>query len=255
MKKYIDVRPHAVSAWVNSDGSINNATSIFTDTCKRLGLDIPDDPRSFIAYWRHQQQQHNSVKGHASNSGRNSLLSKAQAKRCLDIALNWRKDGRSGPYRCVQDLINKAPAVRKIMESSGASPRTLTRAMKSLCPTFGYKKLTVKAKLTTKHREARVAVCQKNLQVSDDTLQTVVWIDAKTMYMNITDRYGWVDTAEDDIFETHRPASRKSNIIKLKYYIAVNARLGAVKLVFYTGTTGMPAERDGKTYLVSSATV
>ena len=124
--------------------------------------------------------------------------------------------------------------------------------MKRLRPTFGNKRPVVKAKLSTQHKGARVVVCRKHLQVSDETLETVVRIDAKTMYMNITDRYGWVDAVEEDSFETNRPATRKSNLIKLEYYIAVNAspRLGAVKLVFYTGTTGMPAERNGKTYLV-----
>ncbi len=255
MKKYVDARPHAVNAWINSSGGITKATNIFTDTCKSLGLETPADPRSFTTYWRDHHKKHNSVKGCASNSGRRPKLSQQQVKRCLNIALNWRKDGRSGPYRSVHDLIDKNPAVKSIVESSGASAITLTRAMKRLCPTFSYKKLTVKAKLTAQHKADRVVVCKKNLQVSDDTLETVVWIDAKTMHMNITDRYGWVDTAEEDIFETHRPATRKSNIIKLKYYIAVNARLGAVKLVFCTGTTGMPAERDGKTYLVGSCTV
>ena len=251
MKLYKDVRPHATSAWVNSNGSITTATDMFTNTCKQLGLEIPEDPRSFVKYWTKKQQQHGSVAGHASQSGAKSKISKQQARIALKKVLNWRQDGLTGPYRSADDLINKCPAVRKTMDSTGASARTLTRAMKLLCPTLSYKRLTVKAKLSAQHKGARVVVCRKHLQVSNETLETVVWIDAKTMYMNVTDRYGWVDAAEEDIFETNRPATRKSNLIKLKYYIAVNARLGAVKLVFYTGTTGMPAERDGKTYLVS----
>ena len=255
LKHYEEARPHAASAWMQCTGGISNSTNMFINTCKLLGLEIPADPKSFVTYWGKQHLKQGSIKGGASNSGRLPKLSVRQARCCLDVVLGWKKDGLKGPYRSVHELVSKSAVVKQIMESTNASPVTLTRAMKRLCPTLSYKKLTVKAKLTTAHKHARVVVCRKHLQVSDDTLETVVWIDAKTMYMNITDRYGWIDTTEEDCFETKRPATRKSNIIKLKYYIAVNARLGAVKLVFYTGTTGMPATRDGKTYLVSLATV
>lgn len=255
MKVYDDARPHAASAWLTTIGGISKATKMFTNTIKVLGHKTPAAIRSFIRYWGKKHQKYGTVKGHASNSGRIRKLTRAQAKRCLDKALGWKKDGRSGPYSSVDNLISKCPEVKQMIQETGACPRTLMRAMKQLCPTFSYKKLTVKAKLSAQQKLDRVAVCKKHLQVPDKTLETVLWIDAKTMYMNITHRYGWVDAAEEDVFETNRPATRKSNVIKLKYYIAVNARLGAVYLGFYTGTTGMPAERDGKTYLVSSTTV
>lgn len=255
MKQYNDARPHAVNAWINSDQRISSATNMFTHTCKQLGLEIPEDPRGFVTYWAGHQKKHGSVKGRASNSGAKGKISKGQARTALDHVLNWKRDGLTGPYRSVADLVQRCPAVREIINSTGASNRTLTRAMQRLCPTLCYKKLTVKAKLTVQHKQKRVVLCTQHEQVSDSTLETVVWIDAKTMYMNITDRYGWVDATEEDIFETNRAATRKSNLIKLKYYIAVNARLGAVKLVFYTGTTGMPAERDDKAYLVSSTSI
>jgi hypothetical protein len=91
--------------------------------------------------------------------------------------------------------------------------------------------------------------------VDDNTLERVLWIDAKTMYMTIKERWGWVMLGEEDTFETYH-APTKKNPMKLCYYVAVNYRLGPMKLIFYTGTTGMPAQRDpANPYLVSSANV
>lgn len=220
-----------------------------------MGLEPPRDVASFVQRWGKQWQEHKSINGSASSSGRYRLISDAQAKACLDVLLNWRQDGLAGPYRSIQALVTSSPVARGILQRSGAGTRTLSRAMKRICPTLSFKKLTIKAKLSERNKEQRVAVCQRHMTVADSTLETVLWIDAKTMYMNITHRYGWVDSSKDDVYETKRTSSSKANIIKLKYYIAVNARLGAVKLVFYTGTTGMPAARDGKTYLVRSTNV
>ena len=95
----------------------------------------------------------------------------------------------AGPYRSLRDLIAKSEVVADIMQQTGASQRTLARAMQRLCPTLSYKRLVVKAKLTATHKQQRVAVCSKHLQVPDSTLETVVWIDAKTIHMNITEHW------------------------------------------------------------------
>lgn len=82
--------------------------------------------------------------------------------------------------------------------------------------------------------------------------ERVIFIDAKTMYMKVGSRFGWVDRTVEDTFSTPFSASLK-NPMALKYYIAVNYRIGKVLLVFYTGTTGMPANRDpANPYLVSN---
>ncbi|WIA23049.1 hypothetical protein OEZ86_009964 [Tetradesmus obliquus] len=88
-----------------------------------------------------------------------------------------------------------------------------------------------------------MTTAQSHLQVPDSELECVIWIDAKTMYMVVNSKYGWAMAGDEDTYETAFPPTLK-NPMKLKYYIAVNYRLGALLLVFYTGTTGMPADRD-----------
>ena len=50
---------------------------------------------------------------------------------------------------------------------------------------------------------------------------------------------------------TARLAGRiTSSTVQIRYYAAVNAKVGQVTLHFITGTTGMSAQRDGKNYKV-----
>lgn len=255
MKNYDRMKDMAANSYSKFPGDFKAAKADFLAGCKGRDFTPPRSLDWFVGYWGREWKQQGSVAGKASNSGAKLLISDTQAKVAVGVVLGWREEGRSGPYRSTKDLVKNNAAVKAIMKKTGASIKTLQRAMKRVHPTLSYKKLLVKAKLTAEHKTDRVRISKQNLASTDEELQTVVWIDAKTMYMNITQRYGWVDSLKEDIFETNRVSTRKSNIIKLKYYIAVNARLGGVMLVFYTGTTGMPAERDGKVYLVSASAV
>lgn len=252
MKKYDRMKDMAANSYSKFPGDFKAAKADFLAGCKGRDFTPPRSLDWFVSYWGREWKLKGSVAGNASNSGRKLLISDAQAKVAVGVVLGWREEGRSGPYRSTKDLVKNSAAVKSILKKTGATVKTLQRAMKRVHPTLSYRKLVVKARLTEDHKEDRVTISKQNLAATDEELKTVVWIDAKTMYMNITQRYGWVDSLQEDIFETNRCSTRKSNIIKLKYYIAVNARLGGVMLVFYTGTTGMPADRDGKTYLVSA---
>lgn len=47
-------------------------------------------------------------------------------------------------------------------------------------------------------------------------------------------------------------AKKKGKVIRLRYYGAVNARLGAFFITYYTGTTDMPGKRGRLHYKVRS---
>jgi hypothetical protein len=80
----------------------------------------------------------------------------------------------------------------------------------------------------------------------------VVHIDAKSITMMEQEVYGYVDLAVSKSVEGIKPAKHKGKIITLRYYAAVNALLGPVLLLFYTGTSGMDCNHDGNSYKVSS---
>ena len=79
-------------------------------------------------------------------------------------------------------------------------------------------------------------------------------MDAKTLYVNLKHRHGWIDrasaTPEDHVLQ-HRLAGQDNKLnCANRYCAAVNAKVGQVTLHFITGTTGMSAQRDGKNYKV-----
>jgi hypothetical protein len=89
----------------------------------------------------------------------------------------------------------------------------------------------------------RLAKAQELLSNYSDKLDYVVHLDAKTVYLQEKVIYGYVDL---DVGYTvsHIPAATKnSKVIKLRYYAAVNAKLGAFFIMYYTGTTDLPANR------------
>lgn len=252
MKEYEhNHRVLAASSYQHAKGNIGAALADFTTRCKELELQVPQDPRKFVKKWGQYWEKHKHVKGNASNSGRKPLLNKQQATTLVDNLLSWSKFDLKAPFQGVRQLRQVSPQARSILQAVEAARSTIIRAMKNIKPTLAYKKLSVKQKLTKKQREARVRVATHHITVSDKTLECVVWVDAKTMYMTISTRWGWVCTDEELPLEVNRPASKK-NPITLKYYIGVCARAGAVFLTFYTGTTEMPANRDPRrVYLVS----
>lgn len=244
-------RTLAASCYAGHGGNIIAATREFVKKLMEMGLKVPRDPDGFVRYWGCNWLMLASVAGKASNSGRRRKLSDPQLAQLLDIIVNWRREGRTGPYRCMKEVKQYSQLARSIIAAADCSTNTLRRRLKQYCPSLVYKKLWVKPKLTSKHKDARYDTCCILLAHDDNTLEKVVWIDAKTMHMTITNRKGWVLLGSEDIFETIHPPSKKKPIV-LKYYIAVNHRIGKVGLIFYTGTTGMKADRDpSNPYLVS----
>lgn len=259
MKEYAHYhRVLAALAHSQEDGHIPAATTQFLAHCNQMGLKPPKDAAAFVTYWGEEWAQHQSVEGHGSNSGRHRLLSADDVQLVLNKMLQWRADGRTEPYGSIAELKQECPEVRELLEGKGVSNSTVARRLHEACPALKYAKIYPKPKYCQRQLDDRYYTAAGHLEVATDTpktLERVIWIDAKTMYMKVEARRAWVLTTAEDTFETTLPGSMK-NSMKLKYYIAVNYRLGALMLVFYTGTTDMPADRDpSKVYLVSSANV
>jgi hypothetical protein len=143
-----------------------------------------------------------------------------------------------------------------MLQARGASDSTVERAVHYECPEMVFGDLVVKPKYTCKQLNDRYSTAAGHLETFTTSFrvgQRVIWIDAKTMPMQVNSKKGWFIPSEKDTFETTLPTNLKQPLV-LKYYIAVNYLLGALELVFYTGTTGMPADRNpGAPYKVSSA--
>jgi len=224
----------------------NNMTAAVLDFrkhCKGLGLKVPADAHKFVKHWGQHWNQHGNLDGRTGNCGRKPALTQEDAELLVAEMMSWQKFGLTGPFVSLKQLQTTSPLAKAILDRAAATPSTIIRALKKIEPKLAYRKLTVKQKLSKQQRADRLRVATHHISVSDRVLECVVWIDAKTMYMTIKTRCGWIRVDDGTPFETTRPASKK-NPITLRYYIGVCARAGAVFLMFYTGTTGMKADRD-----------
>jgi hypothetical protein len=232
--------------------NIDAAVEDFTNSCSTLGLKLPKAPRHFVKVYGPSWDPETTCKGARHKCGRKRKISQESAELLVADLMNWAGFGLKGPFKSLKQLKQLSGRAKEILEAAKAAESTVIAALKRVEPKLAYKKLTVKQKLTKKQRAARVRVAQHHLTVDNKTLEVVVWVDAKTMYMTIKTRCGWVRVDDELPFETTRPGAKK-NPITLRYYIGVCAKAGAVFLEFYTGTTGMPANRDPQhVYLVSS---
>lgn len=235
--------------------NISAAVRDFTKSCSDLDLKPPADARKFVQHWGRQWEKFHHVAGKASNSGRKHKLSEDDAALLVADMMNWAKFGLKGPFASLRQLKKHSPRAKKILEAAAAATSTVIARLKEIEPKLAYKKLTVKQKLTTVQRADRLRVATLHWAVRDRVLECVVWIDAKTMYMTIKTRCGWVRVDKEVPFETTRPASKK-NPITLRYYIGVCARAGAVFLMFTRGTTDLHKHSAAHPqFLVSSGDV
>lgn len=227
----------------------------FINSCQSLGLEVPKATQKFIKSYGPTWCPIKTAKGNRHKCGRKRKISEENAELLVADLMNWAGFELKGPFKSLKQLQKLSPRANAILEAANAAESTVIAALKRVEPKLVYKKLTVKQRLTKKQRTARLRVAQHHITVDKKTLALVVWVDAKTMYMTIKTRCGWVRVDDELPFETTRPSSKK-NPITLRYYIGVCAKAGAVFLEFYTGTTGMPANRDpDHVYLVSSSHV
>jgi hypothetical protein len=234
-------------------GDVHEAARLLLIDLKAFNLTPPADPVKFVKRWGRCIQRDGSIKGHAKRSGRRSPLTAQQLLDCYREAIGWYDAGRPGPYASITALAEQSPKVKDIIAATGVKAATLRYWLKKRFRTFRYRMVVTKELLTDTHKRDRVAACKKALKRSPRDLQRVVWVDAKSMILVVRSRRAWVDTDVCDYEGRHRPPQLGSQIINLKYYIGVNALLGAYWIAITTGTTNIDKVPGRKKYQVSSA--
>lgn len=241
----------AVLAWAFGGGNMAVAVGMLATFCQLLKLRVPANPRQFIRYWRGRLTPSGQIEGRSHNSGRYPHISVQMVEAAYQGIINWRATGRTRPYSSKRDCEHNCPEVRQVLSDTGVTMSTLVRRIKAVHPNFQFKKLRVRWQLTDANKQSRLDICRSLLQSFRTLLHRVVFVDAKTVWMWEEDVYGWVDTTVPNSVEGIKPAYSQGRVIHLKYYAAVNSRLGPVFIKFYTGTTGMTNNHDGHNYQVS----
>lgn len=217
------------------------------------------DPQARMLQWG----VHNTTGVDRHRRGRPPLVSRYEAKACLDEFLAGYEitDQKSKKiwtvhYCSLADaiLIGKAPHIMYHVVKREVHPRTLWRHMQAAAgthkPLAKYKKpVTRKFVLDDKAKTERVKVAKKLVRVTPKQLEAVIWIDSKKIELKKELDKVWVYCPEKSpIVEDERiPKGKYTSGITMNYYAAVCSLTGPIYFTYVTGTTDIKKHR-GYTY-------
>jgi hypothetical protein len=251
-------RSIAADCYLQANEDAEVAAELLKD---RLGArQTPCRPKIYCEFWGKRRLTTHNV-ADAPRSGAPRRLSQQQ----IDVAITALSQGwlllganeaTRKPYSSWLDFCTNCPTASNILQSTGVHPRHLLRACKATLPTLKRAKIQLRVWLKPATKAERVSKSQTLLGMTDGWFQSVVWVDAKTLYISPKSAFAWINTADMMahsmlVREDRRIKPKPSQMVKIKFYIAVNAMYGPVAMVFTTGTTGMTADRANPPYTVS----
>jgi hypothetical protein len=245
-------RVYAVEAAKQHPKDPAAAQQYLLQKCQENNLAAPKNPGEFISTWADRLTPKGDLRSNAHRSGRKPKLTNAQVQRAYKAILAYEKAGRSRPYESQIQIAAECPYVKQLLTKTGSCMSTLLARIRQKHPRFGRYLLRTRWHMTDECQQQRLATAQNLLDNYGDKLDYVVHLDAKTVYLQEKKIYGYVDLAVGYTVSRIPAATKNSRVIKLRYYAAVNAKLGAFFIIYYTGTTDMPAKRPGAHYKVSS---
>jgi len=136
-----------------------------------------------------------------------------------------------------------SPTIHAALQDYGVTYRMVERR-----PGLMKMALRVERELSKAEQQAHLETAQHHLRALNEDpgfLDTVIFLDKCHAYMVPDLLKVWVDKFEYDVLFECKHLRRKS--VKLEWYLAVNAKVGLLSVVFVTGTTG-----KGRDYLVSA---
>ena len=208
-------------------------------------------PERFCRRWGERRLATGGVED-AVRSGRPKKLTEEWVDRVITaLSQGYEMPTSTGtktvPYRTWTQFCQNSTVAMECLEATGVTPAHLLKICQLTLPTLKRVKIQVKVWLRPEIKAQRVAAATKLLDLPSSWFESVVWMDCKTMYINPTTYYAWVDTATMSpnslVKEDKRCRARGKELVKLKFYIAVNALYGPVALIWVTGTTGLAYDR------------
>lgn len=240
----------AIEAAKLEPNDVAAASKLLVAKCRRLGMQPPKNPASFIKTWQGRVDKKGNILSHAHMSGRKPKVSECQVEAAYKAIIGWETAGRERPYASATEIATQCAPVKQLLETTGVRINTLIKRIQAVHPRFGREQLRKRWLLPDEIQAERLDVALQLVAMEESELQKVVHLDAKTVYMVEKSIYGYVDLAVGYTISGIRPAKKGGKLIKLKYYAAVNAKLGAFFIKFYTGSAGITATRQGKNYKV-----
>jgi len=154
------------------------------------------------------------------------------------------EDGQHMWYTSVREACMQNNVLKRACLDFNVSPRQLLARMRQVRPDLQRRKVTVRKPLTNRRHNAAAA------RLRDATVllaqpwsyfKRIMWLDAASFFVIPDGKVEvWASSAASNLQRTdvHLGVAAKDRI-HIKYYAMVNALVGAVAIVFITGTTGV----------------
>jgi hypothetical protein len=230
------------------------AGRLLVQKCKEQQVPAPKNPRQYVLTWGHRGTPAGNMISFATRAGRKEKLKPQQVEAAYRHIISWEKDGRDRPWEKAGEIARECKFVIELLQRTDATIGTLVAKIKHRHPRFGRHKLRVRWGMTPECQTDRLDTARNLLANYADKLDNVVQFDAKTVYLQEKVIYGYVDLAVGYTMSRAVVAKKQGKVIRLKYYGAVNAQLGPFFIIYYTGTTDLPAKRGRLHFKVCSVT-
>lgn len=133
----------------------------------------------------------------------------------------------------------KSEEINTVMRDTGISVFQCWKRLTQVCPELRKmrRRVDVKCLLSQRTRLLRMKAATELLKMSNKQLDSVVWIDAKKLHVDIGNWLVYTLDPHEVLEDERLPQGKFGPGITLHYYAAVNSLSGVVSLVWVTGTT------------------
>lgn len=238
------MRSYAAACYTTA-GSGAAAAALFT---ARYGPGAVARPSRFCKKWGTRLQQTGSVED-AYRCGPAHKVSDAAARQASKA---FKAGAGSGDavdgYSSIEQACTSNATLQAALAEAGCTARTLLRRMRQVDPYLVRRVLRIRPPLSAVNQAKRLQLARLHLQRWHNNptyFRRVIWLDAKKIYVGAPKgRAIWCDSRRGGnwLVATHPALSSSGGAsvnIRLEYYAAVNAELGAVDMVWCSTTTGM----------------
>lgn len=210
---------------------------------KELLAHTPPKRTRFIRTWVDNLTKYGILATPAA-PGAKKKLPKHAVKQAIELLYQgWESEGKQLAFTSMNEALQHNAGLAAILTQYNVKPDTLLKRMRALLPSLKKRLLRVKRQLTPEQQQARLEAVNTLLHNWPvERLQHVMWVDATTIIVRPRGIKVYLPPGSRAlVFRDERLNCHSSNIMKLKFYICVNAILGPVALVFTSGTTDLPS--------------
>ena len=239
MPSYLPIiRKDGAQCWHQSGGDRAKAVELFTKMQPEAAASM-DRPSDNLKRWGVEWAPRDSFYRKKGSGGRRTITNEKELLDCCKALKRARRIG--GVWRHYKSIM-EAASYEKVISSTArkyaVTVAHLLRAMHRHDAHLVRGKEKVRRYLDDKHRASRRSTARHMLKLSREYFKRVFWLDAKHLYVvPPTDRV-WCDASELGSLFVEDPAARPKPVC-LHYYAVVNWFVGAVDLMWVTGTTGL----------------